>query len=80
MPACIWRFRVSVADLAQWEAVNFFDGLAQFRQVEQRALDLVGMALQPLIGAEPRAGRPASWPPTCFSSAAMCSTPLATMS
>ena len=48
--------------LAQRIAVDILDRLEQFRGVEQRALDPLRIALQPLVGAEARAGRPAQLP------------------
>lgn len=43
--------------LAEREAVVFLDGLGEWRRVEQRAFDLIGVALQPFVGAKTRAGR-----------------------
>ena len=58
IPLRSWRLSVSVADLPQRIAVDVLDGPAKLLRVEQRALDLVGVALEPFVGAEAGAGRP----------------------
>src|SRR5262249_41263558 len=47
---------------AERVAVNLVNRLEQLRRLEQRALEPVGVALQPLVAAEARAGRPSELP------------------
>ena len=45
--------------LAQWEAIDLFNSLAEFREIKQSAFDLIGVAFQSLVSSKACAGRTA---------------------